>query len=734
MLCGVRAPSRSAPTRIRQHPTLLHINASPHLESLGPHQRSINPIAMTTTPALPWSTRLTLSHDTPASLTGDKIHLPASALEALLSAARHLPRPDPTETDPWARPLPREPESLLPHPLILRLTNPRTFVSTYCVPREFSAEQETVAISPFLRKALGINDKPGTDDDDDEDGAVVLELEAAVLPKGTSVKLRPLHAYDEEDWEPILERYLRERFATVSEGLVWEVPRGNGQVWRFLVDKATPDGAVCVIDTDLEIIMEPLDEAQAVEALRRKALRQEGGKIAVEQEVAGEVGAGQEVFWDLDTWDRTKQLEVVVESVECEEGEDVDIFISTDRQHHRPRIDEHVWGNISTSLAKRITIAPTNTAIADAATLKICIRGWHNPASPPPADAPTRAYTLRITQTPEPIDLTTDNFPPCPNCRRPIPPSSLPLHSIHCARNNTPCPLCPHVSARGSPKHNHCATCATPFNGAAAGQKHLVTAHELWPCPACSEPPQSLPHLAQHRTTTCPAMPHICTFCHLLLPRGPDSPESTITGLSAHELECGARTTDCGSCGRRVRLRDMSLHMQHHNLSRLSRPAPTICNNPNCCRTLKPPFNELQLCEACFGPLYAPGYDPDGKALRRRLERRLVKQRSTGCGRKECQNPACAERAGKMSVKDAMQAVKGAGVGLCVDRRTEEWRALAEGLSIESAVDDEGGNGGKGKGGWGVEWCVAAVEAAGGDVEKARRWLEREGVRVGERG
>jgi len=192
-------------------------------------------------PVLPWSTHLVVSAvPTPSNLAGDKILLPQSALEQLLSAAAQIPQPQEDPNDPWARPPPPR-ESLLPHPVIVKLTNRRTRVSVYAVPREFSAEEGEVVISQFLRKALGLSDEDAT-----------LDVEAASLPKGTKVRLRPLEAgYDEEDWKPILERYMREGFATVSEGLVLEVPRGIGQkvTWKFLVDQAAPGGSICVVDT-----------------------------------------------------------------------------------------------------------------------------------------------------------------------------------------------------------------------------------------------------------------------------------------------------------------------------------------------------------------------------------------------------------------------------------------------------------------------------------------------------
>jgi hypothetical protein len=83
-----------------------------------------------------------------------------------------------------------------------------------------------------------------------------------------------------------------------------------------------------------------------------------------------------------------------------------------------------------------------------------------------------------------------------------------------------------------------------------------------------------------------------------------------------------------------------------------------------------------------------------------------------------------------MGTKEALPLVKARKPGellLCVDEVTSKRRELAEGLAVETVLDDGG------MGGYPVEFCVRAVEAANGDVEGARRWLEREGVRTGER-
>ena len=245
-------------------------------------------------PPIPWTTRLTVSaQPPPPSLIGDKILLPQSALEQLLSAAALLPSPPPPppplryrdgddndddegeddddddddrDDGPWAKPAPlparalttHPPDNPLPHPLVVKLTNRRTGATAYAVPREFSADEGLVVMSPFLRKLLlGEKQQQHTptntaamDVEMEVEAEIEVGVEAASLPKGTRVRLRPLEAgYDDEDWKAILERHLREGFATVVEGMLLQVPRGRAGNWEFLVDQALPGGAVCVVDT-----------------------------------------------------------------------------------------------------------------------------------------------------------------------------------------------------------------------------------------------------------------------------------------------------------------------------------------------------------------------------------------------------------------------------------------------------------------------------------------------------
>ncbi len=98
-------------------------------------------------------------------------------------------------------------------------------------------------------------------------------------------------------------------------------------------------------------------------------------------------------------------------------------------------------------------------------------------------------------------------------------------------------------------------------------------------------------------------------------------------------------------CARRVRLRDMAAHAAVHAIERRARRAPTPCRNALCGRTAAAGA-ELGLCARCYGPLYVAAHDPDGRALRRRVERRLITQVVAGCGNAWCRSARCRDRAG----------------------------------------------------------------------------------------
>ena len=299
------------------------------------------------------------------------------------------------------------------------------------------------------------------------------------------------------------------------------------------------------------------------------------------------------------------------------------------------------------------------------------------------AQAPSNAIDDSAGKTGQPGEVQ------CTNCKQWVPEQRLILHENFCLRNNVACKECGNVFQKRSSawqQHWHCKlphdfssalftsfnhnpTSSSSFrpllsfhgNSPASQSKHNRLFHTSYTCSACTRNQTrsfpSLIALAQHRVTTCPAKPILCQFCHLLVPQGGDPnvdtplPEVVISGLTPHELEDGARTTECHLCCRIVRLRDMSSHMLHHELEKKRRPPPKVCRNVYCGRTVgnvsagsnnnNSVNNDIGLCSTCYGPLYVAQHDPDGKGLKRRVERRYLSQLLTGCGRAWCANAYC---------------------------------------------------------------------------------------------
>lgn len=648
--------------------------------------------------------------------------------------------------------------------------------------REFSAREGEVSLSGTLREALGIEDEHGREvavaqtngngnshgevDGDGVDGieagdGPVVTVHAHQLPKGTYVRLRPLAAgYDPEDWKALLERYMRDNFTTLTVGELLRVSGGRGESFQFLVDRVEPEGdGICVVDTDLEVDIVALTEDQARETLQKrleKATRGPGtkggssigGVVGLDEVIKGQVVPGEYVDYELREWDRENPIDV---ELEARDDTAAYLFVSplSSRQRDRPRDDVHVFGDFSTRPSKRIRIQPTNVEMEGAEALYISVNAFGSQESVQPLQ-----YDLRAVASTEP-DTEVDEQPShdpddiqCKNCHNWVPQRTIMLHENFCLRNNILCPDCGNVFQKRSPEwenHWHCPHDSSYGNDASSKQTHDTIFHSPYPCPNCPFEADGLPTLANHRSTLCPGKLILCQFCHLVVPQqGEGDPDPTdaeviLSGLTPHELIDGGRTTECHLCSKIVRLRDMNTHLRHHDLERLSRRAPRVCLNQNCGRVLdnRAGNDSLGLCSICFGPLYVDTYDPEGKALRRRIDRRYLSQLMSGCGKSWCQNEYCKTgrqargiepasfSVGEISklVKPVVDAVSlnreaeanSAPFFFCTDQVGQQRRNVAEMLAVPGGIAENKA--------YDLEWCVAAVEAGGGNVEKAREWL-----------
>ncbi|CAI6340280.1 unnamed protein product [Periconia digitata] len=616
--------------------------------------------------------------------------------------------------------------------------------------------------------------------------AAQITVHAKELPKGTFVKLRPLEAgYDPEDWKSLLEEHMRSHFTTLTNGEVLTVYGGRGsdgkrEEFRFLVDGFKPEGdGICVVDTDLEVDIEALNEEQARETLQKIAAKRQrapgtaegssvGGRIDIFKGQQGQVIDGEYVDYELSSWDRTQGLEIVLSGVD--EESEVDLFVSpfSPRQRVKPREDEHVFADLSSRFPKRIRLPPTNVDLEDAEAIYISVRAY--PSIPPSSIPKTFDLRVAVYDTSSPLleqenssSVTTSDNPDevqCKNCRQWVPKGSLFLHENFCLRNNILCPKgCGQVFQKRSEtfkNHWHCKHDTFTGNTPLSKQKHEALYHTPQECPSCPTMAfTSISNLSRHKVTECPDKLILCRFCHLQVPQegdptAPPNPELLLSGLTPHELADGARTTECHLCNKITRFRDMDTHLRHHDLERLSRPPPRTCRNINCGRTQdganqtgdtragtrkgQGPGNEIGLCSVCFGPLYVSLYDPEGKALRRRIERRYLSQLLTGCSKPWCRNEFC--RSGRKNagnpdrsvptkeaiplVKPFLEGMDGKGyetpLHFCVDEASQRRKGTAEMMSAEVGIE--------GKGGYALEWCVAALEAEGGDLDRARAWLK----------
>ena len=498
-----------------------------------------------------------------------------------------------------------------------------------------------------------------------------------------------------------------------------------------------------------------------------------GGGILIGQRIPGRVLTGEYVDYAIEEWDRSHGLEVELEAEDPDLAFDLFVSPAGPKQRARPREEEYLFGDVSATSAKRIKIEHTNTSLEDAEALWISVRGCHvdeNTSAP-------MSYFVEINSTSD--NKTSELDPPldestaahrddvrCKNCNQWVPQRTMILHENFCLRNNVVCPQCSRVFQKSSyswQNHWHCPRDAAYGFSSSQREHHDAHFHIPQTCRDCNYEAANMRDLAHHRTTTCPAKLILCQFCHLIVPQqGPDdpdpsTPEVILSGLNPHELADGARTTECHLCAKIVRLRDMSTHLRHHDLQRLSRIKPRLCRNVNCGRTIdhvakngevrqqQSPSNDLGICETCFGPLYVSMYDPDGKALRRRVERKYLTQLLTGCGQRWCGNEYCrTARAGKgvgdegkVTSKEALVMVKpllegltrhgGSQVYFCTDESSQRRRSLAELIAAE-AGREEFARKGKGKesesGGYELEWCTAALDAEGGDLDRARQWLK----------
>lgn len=489
----------------------------------------------------------------------DRILLPPAALEQLLSFV-------PFGTD-------------LPQPLTFRVFNPRNDRYTHVGVREFSAVENAVGIPSWICESLDLLPQS------------IVTVSFRPLPKATRVKLRPLEAgYIEDDWNALLESQLRTH-TTLTKGEILSVRAGPDAEFRFLIDELEPDDAVNLIDTDVAAEIEEMseDNARQTQVKRTEAAKQriaDSADITTDGTVTGVVGKGEYAYFRVREWDRRKNVEIVLRA----DG-DADLLLSTS-EDWRPKVDMHLWSDMSGDAVKRIAIASSNVELSNATILHIGLHGYTGATFELTVRQPTE-----LAATEDKPNAHASGFTQCSNCLSWVPERSLMLHQNFCLRNNFRCPDCNTVLPKKEQQlHWHCQDCFAHGSAPSSYEKHRSTEHSNYTC-TCSAAFQSLPALAFHRATSCPQKLIKCRFCQTFKEQGDVStlsPADMLAGLTPHEADCGSRTLECDVCRRRLRIKDFPVHQQFHDSERKSRPEPRNCRNVNCTRARGD--NPLGLC------------------------------------------------------------------------------------------------------------------------------------------
>lgn len=619
--------------------------------------------------------------------------------------------------------------SSLPHPLVFRLSTPSH--NTYVGVKEFHDEDEnSIFISEDVSKRLNLIPPIFGEATEQilEENVEVLSLELALNVSGidntikkATIELAPRENYRVSDWKSFLEATLPTNYTavTTNDTLTFDF-EGQEYILDVISVKTSENiRTVSVIDRDIELkIKTPI----------------------------GEFKSSSESNDDHEA---------------CLPGEYIDLF--GDKK-----------GEIKVDGRVKLKIAPAEKIIADGefslafdqfvgklrfefATMNKPEKEWINKTDDELSiyvyafgkDTNGSLGPLKFTVGKQDIkdenDEQGDNemidadSVRCVYCKNIIKASSQVLHENFCRRNNVLCPKgCGEVFFKSIPEtHWHC--CSTYGDGEWSKQLHVEYMHENSAmgvtCELCGEYHCLTKYVvAQHVSRECPKALHECRYCHLVVLRGEPSGESRFYGVSSHEWLCGSKTTECHKCNKIVKLRDLETHMKLHDMDRLNKPIPQVCSNSLCVNVVSPDkSNVVGLCQDCFGSLYSTVYDPDGKKLLQRIERRYILQVKNGCGSKECENELCGSSARcKVPVEtraSMASVVKYVKEEVMKEVLARHGRSLHFQFCVPRSMDQrrhfvsmfEGGE-------WAHGWICKSNELKGNDINAMRQWLENNAV------
>ncbi|CAO3637227.1 unnamed protein product [Mucor hiemalis] len=621
-----------------------------------------------------WNAHYTVE-STPKDLdNGDKIVLPASALEQLLLQAGS--------------------SGNLPSPLTFELRHPHTGAIRHCGVKEFSSE-------------------------------------STILPKGTWTRLQPLSAdyRDITDYRAALEAHLRGHYTTLTKGQILTC-RYGGRAYEFQLSDLKPKDAVSITDTDLEVDMEPIitsadaivkDQANSSTAISKKLAIIELNTSISEVEVP----KGSYKYWKLVINDvQDVALKITVES-----GNADIVVSSTDRT---PTLENHEWCDLTSDRDRFVQLSHITSS-----HLHVGVHGYteNTVVSWEAAQSTTLATNQMMDLDEEDHEgkvqcknchswvlertlLLHEGF-----CLR---------NNVICPWG------CGKVFKKGSEEyehHWHCDQCEyVGDNSVKEREKHTAYYHTTKKCVCTTFETNSFQALAEHRRSTCPEKLITCRYCHILVAQGVVSLDARdrLLGLHSHESYCGSRTIVCQKCNKPITIKEIQVHAKIHEVKRQQQTLPPMCCNRNCIRP-RANKNRLSFCQYCFGPFWITEDDPKNVKLIQRVVRKSHSQLTVGCGNGWCRNKHCATAT--KEPKDATTAASllipmikslprelalsnpNPELYFCVDEATTRKKFLAELLASES------------EGKYELGWCVRAIESEQEDLDRAKTWLDNHAPR-----
>ncbi|KAI9141832.1 ubiquitin fusion degradation protein UFD1-domain-containing protein [Paraphysoderma sedebokerense] len=594
----------------------------------------------------------TLSWSSSSTLIGDKILLPSSVLSSLSDSA-----------------------SATASPFVFEISNPRNRRKIYCGVKEFTAEEGSVIVPPWIATSLDL----------DPDLDQVVSTKSKQLPKATYAQLRPIAIdyLEITDIRATLESYLRANHTclTLSELLTINVhtfassPSSPTKAYTFVVSKLEPDSpekACIIIDTDITVDIVPLEEdeqklkimyeqhkkgIQSREPLLLPSVEKVDSNESL-AEAGGVVAKDEWRYYKIQTSPSKPYQQI---HIQMSSG-DINIFLHDTIDH--PSVFDNTFFNVDygSRVFNYTSFSPLNN---ESSSLEeqtseltpffyIAVQGYEESSTymitihSSDRQFSDRKDTLRA-DVKEADSANADNEK-CDNCGVWIPKRTIAMHSAFCYRHNVKCKVCGKVMKKEDVNtHQHCPLCDEALHpDHIAKHNNYFHPNQPFTCP-CSETFNSLSSLAAHRRSVCPVRLILCRFCHILTPAGPPStdPKDYMDGITTeHESLCSSRTIDCQICNRSVRIRDVKVHMRMHRVERKNKKTGmVVCRNRMCSNWIqRDRRNLLGLCGTCFSPFWNSRDDPGNQVMIKRIVHAYFTQLNEGCKQDWCWNQVTALR------------------------------------------------------------------------------------------